>query len=199
MKITDETIRTALTSKAKAPQNVNMRLYSEFSAFRPKRSRLTYAAILGIPAAAVLLGAGVYTVHNGGYFKDVKNGFRAVTSTEYKDATEEIQVSARAEGSVIKLHLDIPKLKMTPPDSFPYSEFDVIRVSGCTVECGGKKVKVADMPCAELGTDSAQLEILLAEELPVGEECTLTITSFEGSKKADQPLPIYGNWKIKMQ
>ena len=72
MKITDETIRTALTSEAKAPQNVNMRLYSEFSAFRPKRSRLTYTAILGIPAAAVLLGAGVYTVHNGGYFKDVK-------------------------------------------------------------------------------------------------------------------------------
>ena len=199
MKITDEAIRTALTSEAKAPQNVNMRLYSEFSACRPKRSRLTYAAIVGIPAAAVLLGAGVYTIHNGGYFHDVKNGFGAVTSTEYMNATEEIQVSGHAEGSMIRLSLDIPKLKMTPPDSFPYSEFDVIRVSGCTVESGGKKVKVTDMPCAELSTDGTELEILLAEELPADEECTLTITSFEGSKKADQPLPIYGNWKIKIQ
>lgn len=198
MRITDETIKAALKATEGSHEKADLRLFSEFSAYRPKRTRITYAAAIGIPAAALLVGAGIYTVHSGGYFRDVKNGFGTVTSTVYEAATDEITVSAHAEGSVIKLTLVIPKLALQAPDSFPYSEFDVMRVSGCTVECGGEKVKVADMPYSERTQNGAELEILLDSEIPAGEECTVTITSFEGGKKADQSMPIYGNWEIKL-
>ena len=199
MRITDEAIRTALKTSGGSHEKADLRLFSEFSDYHPKRTRITYAAAIGIPAAALLLGAGIYTVHNGGYFSDLKNGFGTVTSTQYENATDEISVSATAEGSVIKLTLVIPKLMLQAPDSFPYSEFDVMRVSSCTVKCGGKKVKVADMPYSERTQNGAELEILLDSELPAGKEVTVTITSFESGKKADQPLPIHGNWNVTVE
>ena len=41
MRITDESIRSAMKVTERAPERVNFRLFTEFQAYRPRRSKLT--------------------------------------------------------------------------------------------------------------------------------------------------------------
>jgi len=190
MKITDETIRTALTSKAKAPQNVNMRLYSEFSAFRPKRSRLTYAAILGIPAAAVLLGAGFYTAHNTGYFKDVKNGFGTVTGVTYENATDEISIKAVRKSEQIELTVQILEPYI---NKMPYEDCEQLKIGKCTFISKGKNTDFSTDEISEVENGKA---VFL---LDIADADSISITELISRKKADADLSIYGNWEIPLE
>ena len=190
MKITDETIRTSLRSETRAPQNANLKLYSEFSAYRSKRSRLTYAAIIGIPAAAVLLGAGVYTIHNGGYFHDVKNGFGTITGVTYENATDEISIKAVKKSEQIELTVQILEPYI---NKMPYEDCEQLKIGKCTLISKGKNTDFSTDEISEVENGKA---VFL---LDIDDADSISITELISRKKADADLSIYGNWEIPLE
>lgn len=190
MRITDETIRSALTNTPKAPETTDIRLFSEFSANRPKRSRLTYAAIVGIPTAAVLLGAGIYTVHNGGYFRDVKNGFGTVTGVTYENATDEISIKAVRKSEQIELTVQILEPYI---NKMPYEDCEQLKIGKCTYVSKGKSTDFSTDEISEVENGKAVFLLNIADAE------SISITELISQKKADADLSIYGNWEIKLQ
>ena len=190
MKITDETIRTSLRSETRAPQKANLKLYSEFSAYRSKRSRLTYAAIIGIPAATVLLGAGVYTIHNGGYFHDVKNGFGTITGVTYENATDEISIKAVRKSEQIELTVQILEPYI---NKMPYEDCEQLKIGKCTLISKGKNTDFSTDEISEVENGKAVFI------LDIADADSISITELISRKKADADLSIYGNWEIPLE
>ena len=200
MRITDEQIRNALHSVPETPEETDLRLYNEFTSGRKPAKKIPLkAAVIAIPAMILLTGAGIYTAHSGGYFKDVKDGFGTVISTQYVNATDDLSVTAMAERDRIFLTVEIPKLELSGMESFPYSEFEEMRVKSCIVECGGKEIRIKDLPYSSMTEKGSEIEITLDEIVNTSDMIIVTITEFEGSKKADQPLSVHGEWKIELQ
>ncbi len=190
MKNTDETIRTSLKGASRAPESVDLKLYNEFAAFRPKRSRLTYAAIIGIPAAAVLLGAGVYTIHNGGYFHDVKNGFGTVTGVTYENATDEISIKAVRKSEQIELTVQILEPYI---NKMPYEDCEQLKIGKCTFISKGENTDFSTDEISEVENGKAVFF------LDIADADSISITELISRKKSDQDLSIYGNWEIPLE
>ena len=141
-----------------------------------KRLSILIAAVL----IATLCCATAFAAVSGGWFADVKNGVGAVTGTEYHNATSEITVTAQAETDLLTVSVELVK-----PEQFPYRELDTLRLGAYTV--------TDSIGTAVLEADDAEGLVIPIGNLPAG-EYTLHITSFIGEKKAEQPLPIYGDW-----
>ena len=130
-------------------------------------------------------------VSNSGAFKDVKNMFGAVTGTEYENAAEEILVSAVAEDMTLRL-----EATFVDPDAPPYKECEQFAIGSYQIlDKTGNIVLKGKETQPEVIIDGKVVFGLPFEELEKG-AYTMMIDSFIGSKKADQPLPIYGNWEI---
>lgn len=148
----------------------------------PMKKRL--AVLIAAALITTLCCATALAAVSGGWFADVKNGFGAVTGTEYHNATEEITVTADAESGLLTVHVTF-----VSPDEFPYRELETLRINEYTVaDRSGTKTDAVPIV-----NGSAQLTVPV-NDLPAG-EYTLHITSFLGEKKAEQPLPIYGDWE----
>jgi len=145
-----------------------------------KRMTVLIAAVLITALCCVTAFAAV----NGGWFVDVKNGVGAVTGTEYHNAAEEIAVTAEVNNDLLTV-----TVTLLAPDQFPYREEETLRIGEFTID--NKSGSQTDATPIVNGT--AQLTIPIGE-LSAG-DYTLHITSFIGEKKADQPLPIYGEWE----
>ena len=190
MRITDESIRSAMKVTERAPERVNFRLFTEFQAYRPRRSKLTYAAALGLPAAAILLGAGLYTAHNTGYFKDVKNGFGTVTGVTYENATDEISIKAVRKSEQIELTVQILEPYI---NKMPYEDSEQLQIGKCTFILKGKSTDFSTDEISEVENGKA---VFL---LDIADADSICITELISHKKADQDLSIYGNWEIPIE
>lgn len=148
----------------------------------PMKKRLS--VLIAAALITTLCCATAFAAVSGGWFADVKNSFGAVTGTEYHNATEEIAVTAEAESGLLTVHVTF-----LAPEQFPYRETESLRIGEYTIaDRSGNETDAAPIV-----NGTAQLTIPIGE-LPAG-EYTLHITSFIGEKKAEQPLPIYGDWE----
>ena len=127
-----------------------------------------------------------------GFFKDVKRWDGAVTGTTYENATEEIKVEVAVEGEIIEVYVEAQDSTKAPYGFFEILEIGVYEI----VDDQGNAVDVSAEP-ALWDAGNATIEIP-AESLPNG-RYTLIISEFVGSVKADQPLPIRGNWVCEFE
>lgn len=150
-------------------------------------------AVAAALALCLTLGSVTALAANGkleGFFKDISDWRGAVTGTTYEQATDEIEVNVKETGSVFQVEVsfkDAEKAPYSALEQLAIGRYQVIDVNGDIVAQGdaGESVPVQE----------GQAEITLdVEELPEG-QYTLQLQSFIGSKKADQPLSINGNWK----
>ena len=127
-------------------------------------------------------------VSNSGTFKDIKNIFGTVTGTEYHAAANEIEISAKAENHTLTVTASFP-------DTVPFSEFEMLAIDAYQIMDNTETILIdhKDALISEIADGQASY-ILPLNDLEKG-TYTLLIDTFTGSKKADQPLPIYGNWK----
>lgn len=187
----DRLIRESAGNTPEVPESINEKLISDFSA-RPVRRRgfPKLAAAIAVPAVLAMTGAGVYAAVSGGYFKDVKNDFGAVTGTVYENATDEISVNAELSGHDLKL-----SLTFLAPDSYPYKlpgseiglmDYRIVRADD------NFEISHGEATVSGISEGFAELSVPLYD-IKSGNHAII-IDSFVITKKADQPLPVKGSW-----
>ena len=154
------------------------------------RVNFNFKKVVSIAAViALCLCASVAAANHFGAFKDVTNWTGAVVGTEYVQATDEIEVNAVAEQGVLTI-----TATFLTPDTAPYSEeeafcvgnYQIVDASGYVVVDGEGNDFV------EIVDGKAKMTVSL-DGINSG-DYKLLINSFVGSKKADQPLKISGDW-----
>lgn len=153
---------------------------------RPMKRTFLIAAVLVLCLPVIGMA-----ISNTGTFKDIKNIFGTVTVTEYENATNEITVSLSAEENEL-----LVKTTFATPDNPPYNESEMLAIGAYQIldEAGNPLLKGTESPAVVVEEGQAMFHLSL-DDLKKG-TYTLNIDSFISSKKADQPLPIYGNWEI---
>ena len=141
-----------------------------------------------------------------GFFKDVTRFDGAVVGTEYVQATEEIDVcivTAAREQEKLLLSMEITFLNEA---ELPFRDIEELNLGKVQIvdKAGEKMVEITEEHIkSAIGTVSngkAVINILVTEgEFHSGEEYTLVINSVYGSKKADAPLEMKGNWECAFQ
>lgn len=130
-------------------------------------------------------------VSNTGKFKDVKNIFGAITGTEYENATDEITVSLSVEEETLFV-----ETAFLNPDIPPYNACEMLSIGAYQIlDETGNIVMESEETSPVMVLDGKTIFDLSLENMEKG-NYTLKIDSFISSKKADQPLPIYGNWEL---
>ena len=171
---------------------------TDLSMMEKKNNKRWFQKPLAVAAAFALcltLGSVTALAANGrleGFFKDITDWRGAVTGTTYEQATDEITVNVIAEAGVLKVEAVFVEAEKAPyfeVEQLAIGKYQVIDVNGDIVAQGdaGESVLVQD------GQADLTLDV---EELPEG-QYTLQLQSFIGSKKADQPLSINGNWECE--
>ena len=135
-----------------------------------------------LPIAGVAAG-------NSGFFRDVMRG-TAVVGTEYEQATAEIAVDADFDNGELTVTANF-----LIPNAAPYRECEELAVGSYRIMTGNGKI-VAEGGKSENAAmiNGHAVMRIPAEALSPG-DYTLQIDAFIGSKKADQPLPLKGNWE----
>lgn len=150
----------------------------------PMKKRLS--VLIAAALITTLCCATAFAAVSGGWFADVTNSFGAVTGTEYHNATEEITVTAEAENGLLTVHVTF-----LVPEQFPYRECETLRMGDYTIaDRSGSETEAVPIV-----NGTVQLTVPIGD-LPAG-EYTLSIEQFIGEKKAEQPLPIYGDWECE--
>lgn len=190
MKNIDLLVQYALKNKIKAPQELNEDFIREFSERRvSRRMKPKFAAAVAVSLMLAIAGTGAYAVSKSGYFRDETNIFGTVTGSVYENANEEINVSLVYEPETITV-----KVVFSDPNAFPYREFETIDLNEFSVtdQTNGSEVSCGEIAPAMINNGEAELKI------PVGKldsgSYSVTVSSFLGEKKADQPLEVKGHW-----
>lgn len=156
------------------------------------RRPLAVAASVALCVCVVGVTALAATGQLQGFFKNVKRWDGAVTGTTYENATEEIKVEVAVEGETIEVYVEAQD-----PAKAPYGFFDILEIGTYEiVDDQGNAIDISAEP-AQWDAGKATIE-MSAEDLPSG-SYTLIIHEFVGSAKADQPLPIRGNWVCEFE
>ena len=157
----------------------------------PMFSNRKKIAVIEIAAAFCLcMAVAVSAAVQGGYFRDITNWTGAVTGEAYEQATEEIEVRATVEQETLCLTATI-----LVPDSAPYRELEALLLGRYKiVDAAGNVLAEGKGDDAFTITESEVVIPLSLEGLASG-SYKLAVSSFVGTKKADQPLEISGNWE----
>ena len=155
------------------------------------RVNFNFKKVVSIAAViALCLCASVAAANHFGHFKDVTDWTGAVTGTEYEQATNEIEVRAVAEEGVLTI-----TATFLSPDTAPYSEEEAFCVGNYQiVDASGDVVVDGEGNDFVEIVDSQAVMTVSLDGIDHG-DYKLLISSFVGSKKADQPLKISGNWE----
>lgn len=153
---------------------------------------------LAVAAALVLCltvgGVTAFAASGKGFFKDITDWRGAVTGTTYEQATEEIDVNVKEEGAVFRV-----EVSFKDAEKAPFSELEMLAVGKYQViDANGKIVAKGDAGEAVPVQDGQMVLTIDRTNLPEG-QYTLQLQSFIGSKKAEQPLSINGNWEFSVQ
>ena len=162
--------------------------------FRTKKSTAKRKLVLAASLALCLCLTGVTALAVSGkldgFFKDITRMDGAVIGTSYEQATDEIEVNLNAAADELQLNI-----KMLYPDEVPYTTFDEFGISSYQIQNKNGEMILADGATELIKADKEIMAFAIpADELPDG-EYTLTIASFVGASKADQPLELHGNWE----
>jgi len=169
---------------------------TDLSMMEKKNNKRWFQKPLAVAAALALCltvgGVTAFAASGEGFFKDITDWRGAVTGTTYEQATDEITVNVIAEAGVLKVEavfVEAEKAPYSEVEQLAIGKYQVIDANGNTVARGdaGEAVPVQD------GQTALMLDV---EELPAG-QYILQLQSFIGSKKAEQPLSINGNWECE--
>ena len=162
---------------------------------RTMKKSNTYRSQKWIPAAfslslfLMLSIVGTAAVRTG-FFKNITRWDGAVTGGVYEQASEEIEVTAFADGGTLTV-----SATLLLPGEPPYCFFETFGVQSCQITDGDGKVVMEqkDPVFSRLEDGQASIQIPL-EGIKPG-DYRLLIRQFAGSAKADQPLTINGIWE----
>lgn len=167
-----------------------------------KRPAVAIVAVVLCLCLAVGAGAAI----SGGAFKDVTDWRGAVTGTEYLNASDEIIVDAKAENGVLSINAEFEKA-----NEAPYSFLEELGIAAYTItdkngnepdaatytvtDKYGNVLKEGEMQMVPIENGCAEFEVSLSG-FSKG-DYVLKIDTFVGGAKAEQPLPIKGDWVVE--
>ncbi len=129
-----------------------------------------------------------------GFLENITNWNGAITGEVYKQATEEIKVAVVPIENQLVVNTEFVKADKPPynvQEFLQIGTYKILDSNGNVVIEGNasEAVEITD-GIAEIKIDTDELE---------GGSYTLIISSFVGSKKAEQPLDIFGNWVCEFE
>ena len=159
-----------------------------------KFRKSTVAAAVALVLTFGLLTAGAVTYADSirGSFSDVTRFDGAVVGTEYHDATEEIEVTAEAVGNTV-----IVNARFLYPADAPYAFIAELSLKNVTLtdSSGAKLLTVGETEITPITNGSVSIAIPMGTvSLSPHESYTLSFDTAVGHAKAEQPLPMSGNW-----
>ena len=125
-----------------------------------------------------------------GFFKDIFSWNGAVVSTVYENASDELNVTADCENKKL-----IVTVKAANPSMAPYSEFDTLRIQSYKIADATGNIVVDNQSSDPVEIQDGEAIIVITQLSDYEGDYQLIINEFEGGKKADQPLPISGEWQ----
>ena len=127
-----------------------------------------------------------------GFFKDITRWDGAVVGTSYEQATEEVEV--KAAETAVGLAVEVTFLD---PDKAPYMFFEQMGIHAANIVDMDGKVIVKDLTSEPVDVQDGKVNIQISLENMVAGNYTLQIRELVGSKKAEQPLVVYGVWECE--
>lgn len=169
-------------------EKMTMRKNSGKNVFgKPVMAAAVLAACLCVTGVSAMAATGNLT----GFFQDVKGLFGAVTGTTYEQATDEIEIRITEVSDILTVEMVMDETKV------PYRELE-------TIEVGSYRIVSADGDVVAKGEQSTVASLVdgaasVSVALPDADAGAykLIITELIGSKKADRPLPIHGEWECE--
>lgn len=155
------------------------------------RKPMVAAAVLVACLCVTGVGAMAATGKLTGIFQDVTGLFGAVTGTTYEKATDEIEMNITEVSDILVVEMEMDGTKA------PYRELETIEVGSYRiVSADGDVVAKDEMSTAAPIVDGTASVSVALPDVAAG-TYKLVITELIGSKKADQPLPIHGEWECE--
>ena len=157
-----------------------------------RKSTVAAAVALVLTFGLLTTGAVTYADSIRGAFSDVTRFDGAVVGTEYHDATEEIEVTAEAVGDTV-----IVNARFLYPADAPYAFISELSLKNVTLtdSSGAKLMFTAETEKAVIDNGTVSISIPTGSlQLSPETEYTLTFDTAVGHAKAEQPLPMSGNW-----
>ena len=158
-----------------------------------KSHKKIVAAVAALVLTVSILGRGaVFADSIRGFFSDVTRFDGAVVGTEYHNATEEIAVTASADD-----HSIIVNAQFLYPKDAPYAFISEISLEKITLTDGSGSIlmQFEKSSATSISNGEAQVSIPLdGRTLDANEEYILYFDTVVGHAKAEQPLPMDGNW-----
>lgn len=169
-------------------EEMTMRKNSGKNLFRkPMVAAAVLAACLCVTGVSAMAATGKLT----GFFQDVKGLFGAVTGSTYEQATDEIEMSIAEVSDILVIDMDVDGTKL------PYSMLE-------TIEVGNYRIVSADGDVVRKGNQSTVAPLVdgtASVSVALGDVAAgtykLVITELIGTKKAEQPLRIHGEWECE--
>ena len=125
-----------------------------------------------------------------GFFKDIIGFNGAVIGTEYKQATDEIEINIADVSDTLTLEVN-----MLTPNVPPYMTFDFIGIETYQITDSSGNILLKDKPSEMVEIANGRTIITIPLDNLTNGEYTLIITEMVGSSKADQPLVMSGTWE----
>lgn len=150
------------------------------------------AVALVLTAGLLAVGGITYADSIRGAFSDVTRFDGAVVGTEYHNATEEIEVTAEAVGDTV-----IVNARFLYPADAPYAFIAELSLKNVTLtdSSGAKLLTVGETEITPITNGSVSIAIPMGTvSLSPHESYTLSFDTAVGHAKAEQPLPMSGNW-----
>lgn len=187
--------------KALAGKVINMTNHKKNNLTLIKKFAVTAASLVALfvgSNAIAYAATGSTWVH--GFFKDIQRWDGAVVGTEYVTSAKEIEIAV-SDRITENDNIIIPiTIQFTDTKRAPFSAIDELALGKVTLtDNSGNEVSLsADSPnltYAQVILGTAQINLTLAaDKLQPDTEYYLHIESLYGSKKADAPLFISGDW-----
>ncbi len=166
-------------------QNMDTNRISPFLR-RPAAIAASLALFLCVSGTAVLAATGVLQ----GFFGDIFGANGAVVGTSYSQATDEVALTVTGVSDEITV-----EMAMVYPNQAPYSELEMFGIENYTiVDMSGNVIMEGSTTEMAPIVDGKVSVNISAENISEG-NYKLIISELAGSKKADQPLVLSGNWE----
>lgn len=157
-----------------------------FDLFRiPRVATAAIALCVCMTGITALAATGVLQ----GFFKDIFSWNGAVIGTEYENASDELNVTADYNDGKL-----IVTVKAVDPSMAPYSEMETLRLNSYKIVDTSGNVITDNQSSEPVEIHNGEAIIVITQLSDYEGEYQLIISEFEGGKKADQPLPISGEW-----
>ena len=174
-----------MNNEIRIPEELHARcMYGVKRAQRERKARRSRAVTAACSLAACMLIVAMPTIADAvrGSFNDIRNRSGAVTGTEYLNATDEVQISARASenGGLIV------EVGFLYPDDAPYAFIEMLNLGECSPSLNAEAVEI---------TEGRAVFSIDADCVPGS---VLHIYSLIGEAKVEQPLEMHGEWTVEV-